>query len=330
MYCHILKNLHSYFNTPPFDKIVGGYNKITVSAGAYYALAPITNGNTTYNIKIYPGKIISSTNVPVTINVNDATVTDGLFAPNGFSVSNSNIATLLADKLQVVNVNGTTTVKFKDDVANFISQNGNTYSYNDGTNSYTFTKNSDGTFTYNVLNTNGETISYNVAISPGVISTVTNSNVTVTVNDGKVSHGNFIANGYSVDNVFIAALLNGNLQVIRTPDDKTSVTVKNSSNLTNANGVFTYLAADGNFYSFTKLADYSYSYSVTNGSATTNYHVQIVPGIVSLPSNTNVPVTISLADGKISKALFTLVSDNFNDYTLVAQIAKAFKRRCGS
>ena len=312
------KNDSETYHTDDFNNTIGGYNRITANSNGTYTLAPITNGNIQYNITIKPGAVISDTRVPVTIKVNDGTVTDGTFTGDGYSVTNTNIESLLLNKLKVVRENNQTTVKFTDEISKLITDNHDgTFTYKEGTNTYNFTKNADGTFTYAVENTNGEIIEYEVSIDTGDILTVNNKDVTINVNDGTITDGtNFEGTGYTVDNNVIKNLLKDNLTVTTTSDKKnTTVTVTNTDNLHSEDGKLTYLAADGNTYTFTKTADNQYLYSVTDGNTTTNYNVTVVEGDIT--NKNNIPVTINVNSGVVNNdGVLTVTSTDGKDYTI--------------
>ena len=120
----------------------------------------------------------------------------------------------------MVEVDGKTTVKFKDEIAAQITTNADgsrTYG------AYTFTPNADGTFTYSVKNTEGETIDYIVGIEKGEIVTYTTNPVTINVGDGTKTDGEFKDSGYNVSNSVITNLLNGKIKVVDDNNGKTTV-----------------------------------------------------------------------------------------------------------
>ena len=109
-------NNFPYSDTNKFDKYEGGYTNITKNNDGTYTLNPITFGNTTYNIIVKPGEVVSDTKIPVSINVDNGTITNTI--ENGvikssettlgnYEVTNSDIIkNLLADKLEVVEKKG--------------------------------------------------------------------------------------------------------------------------------------------------------------------------------------------------------------------------------
>ncbi|MBR5914189.1 MAG: filamentous hemagglutinin N-terminal domain-containing protein, partial [Selenomonadaceae bacterium] len=247
------KETNENYKTGDVSATNGVYNSIAKNENGVYTISA-TKENTKYNINIKPGLVVSDTRVPVTISVKDGKIVDGIFEDGGYSVTNTDIETLLKNKLEVVNVEGKTTVRFKEEVANKITENADgSKTYKDGTNSYTFTPNVDGSYTYKITNPNGEMIEYKVSVEAGEITKENNAEVILKVNDGTKKDGEFSGNGYTVSNEVIGKLLEGNLEVVETADNKTTVTVKSKDNLSNKDGKISYIATDGKTYHFTKI-----------------------------------------------------------------------------
>ena len=305
---------------------------ITKTGNYTYQYNDATN-NTYYNVTVVPGTITTLTptptptpaptptptpaptptptptpsptvtNIPVNINVTSRTETDGTLDPitgDGYTVDNDVIRGLLTGKVRVVEKDGVVTLVFSD--GSSANTGTNTYS------GYTFTKNTDGTYTYSVTDSSGNITNYNVTLNNGALTKYTNKNATINVNNGEYSTSSGLSviqtdgKTYSVtgDNAIITLLGSDVLKVIDEGNGhtKTTVTFNTDSGLTvTTNGSKYTVTKAGKTYEITKTGDYTFTYvDKTDTSNQIIYHVTVVPGTIttSTPTPTPTPTPVSV------------------------------------
>ncbi|MBR1396955.1 MAG: hypothetical protein IJ563_05415, partial [Selenomonadaceae bacterium] len=189
---------------------------------------------------------------------------------DGYTVDNDVIRGLLTGKVKVVEQDGKLTLVFTD--GSTVQEGTNTI---DG---YTFTKNTDGTYTYTVIDGNNTT-NYNIRLNPGDITKYTTQDIDVVINVDSRTETDGVLNtitgdGYTVNNSVIRDLISGKVTVVE-KDGKMVLTLSDGTTLQEGTNT-----VDG--YTFTKNTDGTFTYTVIDGNNTTNYNIKINPGDIKI------------------------------------------------
>ena len=271
-----------------------GESLILNDDGTYTYTFTGADGNVTrYIITIDPGNISKFNNENVSVNVGNGKNENGVFTNDGYTIENETIRKLLDGVIKVTtNDNEKTTLDFVDKSEGVFIDNGDgTFIYNKNGVDYPFTKTGDNTYTFTITD-GATTTNYTLTINPGNVTNYFDEDVLIEVGNGTLRDGIFIDNGYTVDNDLINDLLSGELNVTYDRGAKTTdVEFSKPDNLTTDGADYSYFK-DGTTYTFTKNADGTFKYVVTDGNSITDYNVTITKGALTVTNSpTSTPST---------------------------------------
>ena len=294
--------------------INGTTYKVTNNGDGTYTYTKTNSNNTKtyYKIKLVNGDVNAyvptTTDVNVTINVNDGTIEDDTFTDNGYDVDNDVIKTLLSGELTVVKTSDekNTTVTFSDN-SKLKDNDDSTFTYTKGGTTYNFTKNSNGTYTYSVKDSSGNITNYNITINMGDItktSTLNIYDITIEVSDGVFDKNTKTltldnSDGYTVKNISGVDISNFKIEHINGDENGVGGTdILNEGDTTFSSMI--QITYNGAVYSvannnLTKNSDGTYTLKITSGK--TLYNFTIDPG--KIVSSDQIPVTLTVNDGTI-------------------------------